>query len=205
MGKLYKGICDDIKVDGKWVQTYTTFDGVYNTISGSVWRGLVARNKKSSNAYKNCKIGFEGFQSFCEWNMCQPGYGAGWHLDKDLLSDSTVYSAETCCLLPPKLNVLMQGVGSWKRGEQVGACFYKRDNCWRAYGNSAYKQIHLGYCETRNEAHLRWRLHKAELLQDYNSCDLPPRLYTALQVLIENLQNTGYTPLVDNQRKETQT
>jgi hypothetical protein len=117
MGKLYKGICDDTKVDGKWVQTYTTHDGVYNTISGSIWRGLVARIKKSANAYK---------------------------------------------------------------------------------------QIHLGYCKTRNEAHMRWRLHKAELLQNHNSCDLPPILYIALQVLIENLQNTGYTPFVDNQRKETQ-
>lgn len=194
MVKLYLGIRDDVMVNGNWVQTYTVEEGVYNTRSGSIWRGLKARINKAAKAYAGCSICFESFNEFCNWNRMQYGYMDGWELDKDLLSGYFVYSQSTCCLIPSKLNNLMQGVGSWKRGELVGASFFKRDGNWRAYGNDNYKQVHLGYHNSQVSAHNAWRVHKASKLAEFNLSELPDDLQKALQRLIYDLRDLGYEP-----------
>lgn len=188
MGKLYLGICEDTFKDGKWLQTVTTPSGYYTTRSGSIWRGLKCRLKKSSNAYKGGGLYFPTFDDFVVWHQNQLGYNNDWHLDKDLFGDSNIYSKHTCCLLPPKLNVLMQGVGSWKRGELVGASFFKRDGNWRAYGNDYYKQVHLGYHQTQQEAHKAWCLDKADRIESYDKSELTGRITEALEKLVDSLR-----------------
>lgn len=188
MGKLYLGICEDTKRKGVWVQTLCVPEGDYNTLSGSIWRGLKARLRKLNTSYQAYENGFGDFQIFCEWNRSQVGYGMGWHLDKDLLTDSLEYGPETCCLLPPELNVLMQGVGSWKRGELVGASYWKRDGNWRACGNDFYKHVHLGYHDTQEEAHKAWRLDKANRIESYDKTNLPEKVVKALEKLVDKLR-----------------
>lgn len=187
MGKSYLGVCEDVYRDGKWLQTETTVVGVYNTRSGSIWRGLKCRTKKIATGYAESTNDFADFQHFVEWHRSQAGYDLSWHLDKDLLGDGKRYSPATCCLLPPTLNVLMQGVGSWKRGEKVGASYYKRDDNWRAYGNTADEQVHLGYFTTQDEAHRQWKADKAARIK--RACDmvLPLHVGVGVNVLIRQL------------------
>lgn len=47
---------------------------------------------------------WENFQNFAEWY--NSNYKQGWDLDKDLKSNEgiKIYSQDTCCFLPPKLN-----------------------------------------------------------------------------------------------------
>lgn len=188
MGKSYLGTCEDVYKNGKWVQTETTAVGVYNTRSGSIWRGLRCRTKKTSKAYAEASNDFEDFQSFVEWHRDQVGYDLGWHLDKDLFGNGNSYSPETCCLLPGKLNVLMQGIGSWKRGELVGASFFKRDGTWRAYGNDYYRQVHLGYYQTQQEAHAAWCLDKADRIEFYDKSGLTGKIKEVLEKLVDSLR-----------------
>lgn len=188
MGKSYLGICEDTKRKGVWVQTLSMPEGDYNTLSGSVWRGLKHRTKKTVKAYADSRNDFSGFQHFVEWHRKQDGYNLGWHLDKDLFGDSNSYSELTCCLLPPELNTLMQGVGSWKRGELVGASYFKRDGNWRAYGYDYYKQVHLGYHQTQQEAHRAWCLDKANRIESYDKSNLTGKITEALEKLVDSLR-----------------
>lgn len=188
MGKLYLGICKDVYRDGKWLQTVVVPEGYYTSYSGSVWRGLKYRLKKDSKAYKGGLLCFQTFNDFVVWHQNQLGYNRGWHLDKDLFGDYSIYSKYTCCLLPPDLNVLLQGVGSWKRGELVGSSFFKRDSNWRAYGNDHYKQVHLGYYDTQQEAHRAWCLDKANRIEAYDKSELQGRIKSQLEILVDRLR-----------------
>lgn len=42
------------------------------------------------------------FDNFLLWY--QENYVQGWHLDKDILGGSNLYSPKTCCFLPPYVN-----------------------------------------------------------------------------------------------------
>lgn len=189
MGKSYLGICEDTQKSGKWLQTVTTDEGWYTSKSGSIWRGLNYRVGKDSKGYNSARNFFKSFGDFVEWHRAQVGYTRNWHLDKDLLGDSFVYSKATCCLLPPELNVLMQGVGSWRRGVFVGASYFKRDNNWRAYGNDFYKQVHLGYYPTQQEAHKAWCLDKANRIESYDKSELAGFIIEALEKLVDSLRH----------------
>lgn len=66
------------------------------------------------------------FQNFAKWHYSQIGHDEiGFELDKDLLSTPGClsYSAETCCFLPKKINLLLshlnRGNGSYLRLAQL--------------------------------------------------------------------------------------
>lgn len=161
---VYLGQCDEIKRNDRWLQTISTADGYYQTRSGQLWRGIKCRLGKKG--YKDVRLGFKDFQDFAEWCHSQPEfYLDGYHLDKDILGDSTIYSRGSCCFIPYSLNVVMQGIGSFRKGEKVGASYFKRDDCWRAYCFVDGQQIHLGYHGTQEAAHNEWRKYKALTLR----------------------------------------
>lgn len=103
MSKIYLGVHKDIKVHGRWIQTYTTDSGWYTTRAGGLWRALSLRKKNYS--YENCVISFKDFTDFCDWCQEQEDYnflddsGKHYHLDKDILGDSVSYGKEVCCFI----------------------------------------------------------------------------------------------------------
>jgi hypothetical protein len=69
-------------------------------------------NKSSEHyrAYESVEISemFLDPQKFCDWAVQQKGWGLGYQLDKDLLSeDSKIYSEYTCCFLPSEINLAL--------------------------------------------------------------------------------------------------
>lgn len=161
----YLGICDEVIRDGLWLQTVSVNSGYYQTRSGQLWRGIICRLNKG--AYSEVAMNFSGYQEFANWCHSQEEfYLEDHHLDKDLIGNSFEYSPTTCCFIPASLNVLLQGVGSFRRGEMVGSSFSKRNSCWRGYCNIDGTQLHLGYFGTQQEAHLAWCKKKSEILVD---------------------------------------
>lgn len=70
---------------------------------------------------------FKNFDDWVEWAttkfgfMCEDSNGNLYQQDKDLLSNKRVYSKETCCFIPPKLNGLLKMFSGETKGIRVTA------------------------------------------------------------------------------------
>lgn len=103
---------------------HRTFSGVgfigigpYNSTNRkramSIWVGMLSRcyhpNLLERNpTYADCSVAevWHNFQNFVLW--FENFYKEGWEIDKDLMSENgKIYSPETCCFLPKKLNLLL--------------------------------------------------------------------------------------------------
>lgn len=80
----------------------------------SIWRGMRARCYISGRAsYKECDVCDEwlsDYKAFANWfiNNLYNCNGEMLELDKDLFSkEKKIYSPDTCCLLPKKINVML--------------------------------------------------------------------------------------------------
>lgn len=97
--------------------------GKYNTkdIGGNgavyrLWKSMLNRcynelRLNTEKSYRGCTVCDEwlNFQNFAKWYLENDFYGLGYDLDKDMLSiSSKVYSPETCCLIPKKINNLVR-------------------------------------------------------------------------------------------------
>lgn len=67
------------------------------------------------------------FQSFAKWWYSQVGCDEeDFHVDKDLFSDGyKVYSAETCCLIPPEVNYALSRVDGDEKNKVLFALAHK--------------------------------------------------------------------------------
>lgn len=116
-------------LDRKHTQEYT------------IWRGMLTRcyTKKrdaKTNAYSGVTVctDWHNYQNFAEWYINQPNYlKEGFLLDKDLtIFGSTLYSQDTCELIPSMLNTLFVGVFNNKdRIYPKGVSRSKRDGYYR--------------------------------------------------------------------------
>lgn len=110
------------------------------------------------------------FSNFSQWakNKYRPGY----HLDKDLLVEgNTLYSPDTCCFLPPRINSAFKPnskVSPIGRGVRMktslGGCIY-----YEAYTAdfATVKWKSLGCYKTVEDAHKTWQLSR---IANLNSC-----------------------------------
>lgn len=67
--------------------------------------------QETQDTYRGCSVSkeFLDFQYFAEWCNNQVGFDEpDWQLDKDIISSGNkVYSENTCCFLPRKLNAFL--------------------------------------------------------------------------------------------------
>lgn len=73
----------------------------------NAWYNMKSR-VKNNPSYKDCAIvrnggSFLNFKTFYDNN-----YIENYELDKDLLGDGKLYSPETCCFVPHKINTLLK-------------------------------------------------------------------------------------------------
>lgn len=90
-----------------------------NTVSYSVWSNMLGRCYDSTNTRHYCygAVGvtvdteWHNFSNFLSW--WEEYYIEGYQLDKDLLAaeDVKVYSSDTCCFLPARLNATISNLG----------------------------------------------------------------------------------------------
>lgn len=98
----------------------------YNTWAGMLGRVYCEKSQLLNPSYIGCSVveHWHNFQNFAEWYESQKFYGVGYHLDKDILFEGNkIYSPETCCLVPRKINNLLVSKFSKNSGEPQGVCF----------------------------------------------------------------------------------
>lgn len=79
-----------------------------------LWMNILQRcySKNNENkTYIDCKVSEEwhNFQNFAQWydENWKPWMDSSWHLDKDLMGNSKMYSLSTCCFLPKNVNTYL--------------------------------------------------------------------------------------------------
>ena len=125
----------------------------------SIWSGVLARcyseeAKEVFTSYIGCIISEEwkNFQNFAEWYKNQVGCQDDYHIDKDILvKGNKVYSAETCCLVPPEINILFKEYKNKKSGLPVGV-FKHRNGRFKSVVKIDGKELFIGAYDTVEEA-----------------------------------------------------
>lgn len=179
-----------VKIDGKTVITPEYV----------LWNNMLARcygeaSLKRRPSYNGCTVSpiWHNFQTFAEWvntqkffNKRDPSLGIrGYCLDKDLLfSNNTIYSPETCCLLPNSLNVAINTTTSYGDGSLPQGVNLKKSSgkYGAAYSNKGVTK-HLGYFKDKHEAFKVYREAKTNyiklLAEEYKDV-ISPQAYEAL-------------------------
>lgn len=155
------------------------------------WCGVVERCYGKGSTLN--KRGYESklseewhnFQNFAEW-FEEHYYEVGNEkmcVDKDLLfKGNTLYSKDTCCIVPNSINTLLQGSEA-KRGKYPIGVSYKKDEGFYARCNVNNKCVHIGVYNTPAEAFYAYKKFKEQVIKDkVDSMKdvLPNNVYTAL-------------------------
>ena len=144
---------------------------------------------KSNPTYQGCYVCSEWlvFSNFEKW--FKENYKDGYELDKDLLSgkENKVYSPETCCFLPPRINKLLL-TNKGRRRNIIGSS--KKGNKWEAFLSALDKdgkriRVHIGYFDSPQEAFAAYKLAKESYVKEvaqkyYDNNEITEKVYNAL-------------------------
>ena len=145
---------------------------------------LQARNP----TYRGCTVEAEwhDFQVFAEWFYSQDQYADNLQLDKDILTENNkVYGAETCCLVPQRINLLTVRKGAKTRGPlPVGVSLQTSGGNYMAKYRREGVQTYLGTFKTKEEAFDKYKQAKEAyikfLVEGEYSQILPVKIRNAL-------------------------
>ena len=149
-----------------------------------IWRDMLERcycqkRQELQPSYKGCTVCEEWkyFSNFRKWFA--ENYVEGWHLDKDVLKiGNRVYSPETCCFLPHKLNSILRlphvnnhcGIYKTKHG--------KYSSCMRFNGKFKFLGVFETFEEAQNVRNNFW-IKKVEYFVNMYKDKLPPHIQDA--------------------------
>ena len=158
-----------------------------------VWTGVLKRcyDKKYHDKHPTyedvsvCKEWLD-FQVFAEWFYSQKfstskdDKGKSYHLDKDILvKGNKVYSPETCCFVPQKLNKLFTLRQNHRGTCPIGVSYHKRLKKFQSYISCNGSRKHLGTFNTLEQAFLAYKEAKeiyvkevANLWKDRIACNV---------------------------------
>lgn len=158
-----------------------------NSQAYRIWKHMLSRCynqsfKQSYQTYADCESAAEWllFSNFKQW--FDEHYIDGWQLDKDILiKGNKLYSPETCCFVPQKINGLFA-----KSNKKRGQCCIgvtRHGNGFRALMMAHGLHERLGTYKTEAEAFFAYKRRKEEFIKEiaeiYKDL-LEQRVYEAL-------------------------
>lgn len=139
----------------------------YRAWSNMLRRCYDIKSTETRPTYNQCTVCDEWlrYSVFKEWydinfvpNTC---------LDKDILiQDATVYSPETCCFVPNRLNVLLTDRARDRGEYPLGVSYSARMKKLTAYISIAGKNKNLGYFDDAETAHQAWVVAKKNYVRE---------------------------------------
>lgn len=140
---------------------------------------------KTHPTYKSCSVCDEWlrFSNFKKW--FEQNYVNGYQLDKDILvKGNRVYSPQTCCFIPQRINSLFTKQSKAIRKGIVGVT-ERYNGKFLAYYTKNKKNICIGTYDTQEEAFEAYKMHKEnyikEIAQEYfDNGMITEKVYQAL-------------------------
>lgn len=139
-----------------------------------VWRGMLYRCYDIDNyapTYFNIVVVCEDWKCYAVFEKWyDENYVDGFYLDKDLtVLDCKIYSPETCCFIPNKLNCILGRKDLSKakvhKNLPVGVSYHVRDEKYTSQCFDGDKLQHFGYHDTPEEAFSVYKTFKESLLK----------------------------------------
>lgn len=163
--------------------------------SYSTWKNILLRcyDRKQQNkiwgAYKGCKVCEEWlyFSNFKKW--FDENYIEGYALDKDILiKGNKVYSPQTCCFVPPRINSLLVNRRKFRGNLPLGVKKKKLANGREVYSSMLLrkdKRTFLGTFNNIKDAFNSYKVAKEAYIQEVAQCYydkglIAERVYNAL-------------------------
>lgn len=163
-----------------------------------LWKHMLERcfdndYKERQPTYKDvtCVDDWALFENFYEWIKDQENYdkwlnGDLWCLDKDILcKGNKIYSPETCCLVPMKVNNLFISNKVNRGDNPIGVV--KFNNKYRAICNNQLLDecVHLGMFNSQMEAFEAYKLYKESIIkqvakEEFNNKNITEKCYNAM-------------------------
>lgn len=161
-----------------------TSDKAWIYWKGMLWRCYDSSCKQRDTVYRGCTVCEEWlrFSNFKNWFYEESNYSEGYHLDKDILvQGNRLYSPETCCFVPQKLNKAVMLSRNKKSHLPIGVTYNKISHKYAA-GNPLGKRR---YFETANEAHEFYKKQKVLYVQKlakeyYKENKISGKIYNSL-------------------------
>lgn len=162
-------------------------DPLYKKWNGMMQRCYNPKNKTNNPTYEACTSSetFRHFSKFKSWYYSQIGCEQeGWHLDKDILvKGNKVYSEDTCCIVPPEINVALTNNKSVRGSFPQGVIYNSTKTRYRARIQRGYKWESLGTYDTPEEAFYAYKPVKEAYIKSLAEKwkdQIDPRVYEAL-------------------------
>ena len=162
-------------------------DPLYKKWNGMMQRCYNPKNKINNPSYEACTSSetFRHFSKFKSWYYSQIGFDqVGWHLDKDILiKGNKVYSEDTCCILPPEINIALANNKSVRGSFPQGVIYNSTKTRYRARIQRGYKWESLGTYDTPEEAFYAYKPVKEAYIKSLAEKwkdQIDPRVYGSL-------------------------
>lgn len=150
-------------------------------------RAYSAKHKEVKPSYIGVKVCDEwlSFMSYRDWWI--RNHVAGWHVDKDILTDERVYSPSTCIFIPPWLNTFVT-TRFMSRGDLPIGVTRNGSNFRAKCRNSRGDSVYLGTFSCKSEAYKAWLDFKLSIafdrMEEMNAID--ERIYPRVVHIIKN-------------------
>lgn len=150
--------------------------------------------REKDRYYKDCSVCEEwhDFRNFEKWFKSQTGNNnKGWHLDKDiLLKGNTIYSPDTCAIVPPDVNYFLILRENGRGFLPIGVTKHK--DKFAVQISSEGRQRMIGRFDNPNDAFLCYKSAKEfeakRLAEKYRNI-IDERIYNALMKYVVNIQD----------------
>lgn len=178
---------------GKW----NACENGVKTSSYIAWQGMINRCydykfQEKRPKYKECEVVEEwhNYQNFAQW-WDNNYYNCGYErmcLDKDILiKNNTIYSENTCLIVPNTINTLIENCTSSRGNLPLGVSFDKATNLYRSTSreiiNGKSQKIVIGFYNSPYEAFMaykNWKEKYIKKIADQYKMLIPDKVYNAL-------------------------
>lgn len=166
-----------VKINNKNIQSYNT------------WRLILLRCYSEKEqikcpTYRDCSVCDEWkyFSNFKRW--FDENYIEGYAIDKDILiKGNKVYSPETCCFVPARINSLFIKMKNNRGGLPIGVIYSKNKIRYRCCFTYKGKSTCFGYFDTPESAFYTYKqtkeLYIKEIANEWKD-KIAPKVYEAL-------------------------
>lgn len=172
-------------------QDANTTDKAYQTWNDMLKRCYAPKSERVARLYEDCTVAedWHNYSNFKKWYLTN--YIEGYQIDKDLrVLENTVYSSETCTMVPPVINAYVTG------GLKTGVHYNKEKGKWIAQcqcgettKSGSKKQTYLGTFSEEKSAlkvYKDFKIKRLRLLEE-SYPELPDFIWANLNSIIRDL------------------